>query len=256
MKPFAQHQYDEYFQVFDKDGIFKYMFGNQGKAEGCLWYPRKVAVLRHNGNFVVCDRGGERSRMQIFNSYGHFRYIHTTHFNAVLKSHESNWTNAWYLFRCSHAISIRFIDIVAGLAINHEGHIVAVDSVTPTIFVLSEGGDLVRFHECSDFMKEPSDIGIFERNYYVCDFKVWFRYEKNYSHFKCRQSRCSCRWRVADLIREKRPRWVRWSVESDRWCSSNFCVKSATSERIWISVLFLLRHFRASCVKDNWKNCL
>lgn len=130
-------------QVFDKDGIFKYMFGNQGKAEGCLWYPRKVAVLRHNGNFVVCDRGGERSRMQIFNSYGHF----------------------------SHAISIRFIDIVAGLAINHEGHIVAVDSVTPTIFVLSEGGDLVRFHECSDFMKEPSDIGIFERNYYVCDFK-------------------------------------------------------------------------------------
>lgn len=61
---------------------------------------------------------------------------------------------------------------MAGLAINHEGHIVAVDSVTPTIFVLSEAGDLIRFHECSDFMKEPSDIGIFERNYYVCDFKV------------------------------------------------------------------------------------
>jgi len=130
-------------QIFDKDGIFKYMFGNQGKAEGCLWYPRKVAVIRHSGNFVVCDRGGERSRMQIFNSYGHF----------------------------SHAISIRFIDIVAGLAINHEGHIVAVDSVTPTIFVLSEMGELLRFHECSDFMKEPSDIGIFDRNYYVCDFK-------------------------------------------------------------------------------------
>jgi len=130
-------------QVFDKEGTYKYSFGQQGKAEGCLWYPRKVAVIRHNGNFVVCDRGGERSRMQIFNSYGHF----------------------------SHSISIRFIDIVAGLAINHEGHIVAVDSVTPTIFILSEAGELVRFHECSDFMKEPSDIGIHDRNYYVCDFR-------------------------------------------------------------------------------------
>ena len=56
----------------------------------------------------------------------------------------------------------RFIDIVAGLAIDSQGHIVAVDSVTPTIFVLKECGQLIRFHECSDFMKEPSDIGIFQ----------------------------------------------------------------------------------------------
>ena len=70
-------------------------------------------------------------------------------------------------------IAIRFIDIVAGLAVQcwGDGHIVAVDSVTPTIFVLAEDGRLIRYHECSDFMNEPSDIAVFGREYYICDFK-------------------------------------------------------------------------------------
>ena len=65
-------------------------------------------------------------------------------------------------------IAIRYIDIVAGLAITRyhdekteiyilahswnmcivmcrDGNIVAVDSVTPTLFVISEGGDLLRW---------------------------------------------------------------------------------------------------------------
>ena len=61
-------------------------------------------------------------------------------------------------------IAIRYIDIVAGVAITREqiflnylqgmvyifflrrdGNIVAVDSVTPTLFVISEGGDLLRW---------------------------------------------------------------------------------------------------------------
>lgn len=64
-----------------------------GREEGQLWYPRKVAVMMKTGKFVVCDRGNERSRMQIFNRNGHF-----------LKK-----------------IAIRYIDIVAGLAITPEG---------------------------------------------------------------------------------------------------------------------------------------
>ena len=68
-------------------------------------------------------------------------------------------------------IPIRFIDIVAGLAVNREGHIVAVDSVTPTMFILKENGDLVRYIECAEFMTEPSDIAIFGEEYYICDFK-------------------------------------------------------------------------------------
>lgn len=41
-----------------------------------------------------------------------------------------------------------------------KGHIVAVDSVSPTVFVISEEGELVRWFDCSDYMREPSDIAI------------------------------------------------------------------------------------------------
>ncbi len=131
-------------QIFDTNGLLRYLFGVAGKEEGCLWYPRKVAVLRPSGSFVVCDRGGERSRMQIFDSRGNF------------------------LLR----IAIRFIDIVAGLAVSRRGHIVAVDSVTPTVFFISEQGRLDKYLECSEFMTEPSDIAVHEDEYYICDFKV------------------------------------------------------------------------------------
>ena len=71
----------------------KRMFDISGREEGQLWYPRKVAVMRDSGKYVVCDRGCERSRMQLFNKSGHF----------VKK------------------IAIRYIDIVAGLAITPQG---------------------------------------------------------------------------------------------------------------------------------------
>lgn len=118
--------------MFEKSGTFKFHFGVPGKEEGQLWFPRKVAVMRTNSKFVVCDRGNERSRMQIFTKNGHY-----------IKK-----------------IAIRYIDIVAGLAVTNQGHIVAVDSVSPTVFIISEDGDLVHWFDCSDHMREPSDIAI------------------------------------------------------------------------------------------------
>lgn len=56
--------------------------------------------------------------------------------------------------------AFRYIDIVAGLAVTNQGHIVAVDSVSPTVFIISEDGELVRWFDCSDYMREPSDIAI------------------------------------------------------------------------------------------------
>lgn len=139
--------------IYDKAGEFKTSFGVAGKDEGQLWYPRKVAFIRGNPNssapvmsqprFVICDRGSERSRMQIFSRSGHF----------VRK------------------IAIRYIDIVAGLAITPGGHIVAVDSVSPTVFVISETGDLLRWFDCSEHMREPSDVAVANNEFYICDFK-------------------------------------------------------------------------------------
>ncbi|OXU28089.1 hypothetical protein TSAR_013888 [Trichomalopsis sarcophagae] len=130
-------------QIFEKTGIFKFQFGNPGKEEGQLWYPRKVAVMRNSGKFVVCDRGNERSRMQIFTKNGHF-----------IKK-----------------IAIRYIDIVAGLAVTSDGHIVAVDSVSPTVFVINDAGKLLWWFDCSNHMREPSDIAISGKEFFVCDFK-------------------------------------------------------------------------------------
>lgn len=64
------------------------------------------------------------------------------------------------IHRINGFIIFSYIDIVAGLAVSNEGHIVAVDSVSPTVFVISEDGDLVHWFDCSDHMREPSDIAI------------------------------------------------------------------------------------------------
>lgn len=82
-----------YFQIFSKDGQFISQFGIAGREEGHLWHPRKVTIIRNTQHYVVCDRGSERSRMQIFAKNGYF----------------------------IRKIAIPYIDIVAGLAINSMG---------------------------------------------------------------------------------------------------------------------------------------
>lgn len=64
------------------------------------------------------------------------------------------------------------MDIVAGLAVDDEGSVIAVDSVKPTIFRINpETGELLKYFDISDKMKEPSDIAVHKHEYYVCDFK-------------------------------------------------------------------------------------
>ena len=58
-----------------------------------MWYPRKLVVLKQSGRYAVCDRGNERSRMQIFARNGQF----------------------------IRKVAIRFIEILAGLAVTNEG---------------------------------------------------------------------------------------------------------------------------------------
>jgi len=65
-------------------------------------------------------------------------------------------------------IAVMYFDVVLLLS----GHIVAVDSVSPTVFCISETGELIRWFDCSDYMREPSDIAISGKEYFVCDFKV------------------------------------------------------------------------------------
>lgn len=98
--------------------------------------------------YVVCDRGAERSRMQLFTKDGSF-----------IKK-----------------IGIHYIDIVAGLAITQNGLIIVVDSVSPTVYIINaETGTLNGWFDCSGHMKEPSDIAVKSEvpgnEYFICDFK-------------------------------------------------------------------------------------
>lgn len=173
--------------IFDKSGTYITQFGSPGKEEGQLWNPRKVAILHrpvrgaaasaggtgdqqrakssYSGAatsaaaagsdlshseplYVVCDRGAERSRMQLFTKDG-----------AFIKK-----------------IGIHYIDIVAGLAITQNGLIIVVDSVSPTVYIINgETGILNGWFDCSGYMKEPSDIAVKSdlpgNEYFICDFK-------------------------------------------------------------------------------------
>ena len=136
--------------------------------------------MRHSGKYVVCDRGNERSRMQIFTKSGHFikkiaiRYIDIVAGLAITtqgKMHswlDSAFVSCVYDLFCSKHY-IFFSKILFPYSV---GHIVAVDSVSPTVFCIAETGDLVKWFDCSDYMREPSDIAVNAKEYFVCDFKV------------------------------------------------------------------------------------
>lgn len=100
-------------------------------------------------------------RMRVFLQFVHMlRSLETLRFSYL----NLVYIKSYPLFETFH---YSYIDIVAGLAVSNEGHIVAVDSVSPTVFVISEDGDLVHWFDCSDHMREPSDIAINGEN---CSF--------------------------------------------------------------------------------------
>ena len=43
-------------QIFDKEGRFKFQFGECGKRDGQLLYPNRVAVVRSSGDIIVTER--------------------------------------------------------------------------------------------------------------------------------------------------------------------------------------------------------
>ena len=58
-------------QIFDKEGRFKFQFGECGKRDGQLLYPNRVAVVRNSGDIIVTERSPTH-QIQIYNQYGQF----------------------------------------------------------------------------------------------------------------------------------------------------------------------------------------
>ena len=83
-------------------------------------------------------------------------------------------------------------EYLAGLAIDDQGHIVAVDLVSPTVFRITENGELVKWFDCSDRMREPSDLAIHAKEFYICDFKVRGSYRHESKPITFRRLSATC----------------------------------------------------------------
>ena len=140
--------------IYDGFGALKNTFGTAGTDRGRLWNPTKIEFIRDTiagtaldvaklSRYVICDRQGRRSRMQIFTCGGEF----------ILE------------------IVIEGIYPVEGLAITPEGHIVAVNSCPPAIIILNQSGEVVLWFDCSFYVREPSDLAIANNRFYICDYQ-------------------------------------------------------------------------------------
>uniref|UniRef100_A0A915JNI6 Brain tumor protein n=1 Tax=Romanomermis culicivorax TaxID=13658 RepID=A0A915JNI6_ROMCU len=158
--------------------------------------------LAPSEDIVVADTNNHR--IQIFDKNGNFK----GQFGVAGKEEGQLWYPRkveHYLFRFLPSFAaIRYIDIVAGLCVDQEGRVVAVDSVSPTVFCIDENGELIHWFDCSNYMKEPSDIAVYDREYFICDFKghcvcvfnqegyipfvVFVQFHPKYPSFKCEKS--------------------------------------------------------------------
>ncbi|GAV03329.1 hypothetical protein RvY_13771 [Ramazzottius varieornatus] len=132
-------------EFFDDEGRFLWQFGRSGKQSGQLCHPRKVAFFAETNKLVVCDRGSERSRLQIFG----------------LADRRAKF---------ERAIILDYVAIVAGLT-TFRNLIVVVDSVNPSCIVMNQSGEIRFSFPCKQDMKEPSDVVVANNLFYICDFK-------------------------------------------------------------------------------------
>ena len=52
-------------QIFDKEGRFKFQFGEVGKRDGQLLYPNRVAVVKTSGDIIVTERWVRTSELRV-----------------------------------------------------------------------------------------------------------------------------------------------------------------------------------------------
>jgi len=106
--------------------------------------PQLVQSMADNPCYVVCDRGTDRSRLQVFTVLGNF----------------------------VRAIPLPTVELVSGLIATQDRKIVLVDSILGVVRVHNEYGDLLFAFNCGVNVREPGDIAIHNSEYYVCDFQA------------------------------------------------------------------------------------
>ncbi|XP_055592422.1 brain tumor protein [Uranotaenia lowii] len=116
-------------QIFDKEGRFKFQFGECGKRDGQLLYPNRVAVVRTSGDIIVTERSPTH-QIQIYNQYGQF----VRKFGANILQHPR------------------------GVTVDSKGRIVVVECKVMRVIIFDQSGNVLQKFGCSKHLEFPNGV--------------------------------------------------------------------------------------------------
>ncbi|CAK1589235.1 unnamed protein product [Parnassius mnemosyne] len=116
-------------QIFDKEGRFKFQFGECGKRDGQLLYPNRVAVVRTSGDIIVTERSPTH-QIQIYNQYGQF----VRKFGANILQHPR------------------------GVTVDNKGRIVVVECKVMRVIIFDQVGNVLQKFGCSKHLEFPNGV--------------------------------------------------------------------------------------------------
>jgi len=143
-------------QVFDKEGNFKFQFGEVGKRDGQLLYPNRVAVIAATGDIVVTERSPTH-QVQIFTKYGHF----VRKFGADVLQHPR------------------------GVTTDFLGRIIVVECKVMRVVIFDMLGNVLNKFSCSRYLEFPNGVIVNDRmEIFISDNRAHcvkvFDYQGNY----------------------------------------------------------------------------
>lgn len=116
-------------QIFDKEGRFKFQFGECGKRDGQLLYPNRVAAVRPSGDIIVTERSPTH-QIQIYNQYGQF----VRKFGANILQHPR------------------------GVTVDSKGRIVVVECKVMRVIIFDQAGNVLQKFGCSKHLEFPNGV--------------------------------------------------------------------------------------------------
>merc|ERR1712055_1125803 len=143
-------------QVFDKEGNFKFQFGEVGKRDGQLLYPNRVAVVVQSGDIVVTERSPTH-QVQIFTKYGQF----IRKFGADILQHPR------------------------GVTTDNHGRIIVVECKVMRVVIFDMFGNVLNKFSCSRYLEFPNGVVVNDSmEIYISDNRAHcvkvFDYQGNY----------------------------------------------------------------------------
>ena len=116
-------------QIFDKEGRFKFQFGECGKRDGQLLYPNRVSNVRSSGDIIVTERSPTH-QIQIYNQYGQF----VRKFGANVLQHPR------------------------GVTVDNKGRIIIVECKVMRVIIFDQFGNVLNKFGCSKHLQFPNSV--------------------------------------------------------------------------------------------------